>query len=435
MWRSRGLPALAAGLLLIACPAAAAADGQCLAFTEGLLLAAERAPEVEGARARQDQAAATLREAQSLRWPQLSTFARSGVGDSGLTGNQVDNQFGFRVSQRLWDFGDARLAREAARNELHQQIYGVWAQQMQMSNIVAEAYIARLEADAMINVISDRRDYFQRQHDAVEALLARGGATRAESAQIAAQLAEADAEVLELRFLAQRASTRVNEYTGLQTELCDAGAAGRDMEFHLAGLATAEDIIDAALAHNPNISARRSAIASLEAQRARQRRSRLPEVTVVGISSYVYDDFREEWEYRDRVGLDVSMPILTGDRLGAQRARAEALLAQEESGLRALQRGVREEAEITFRRMISLEAQLVRRRAVADSQQAYFEAIAGEFEFGLGTLPDLVEARLAYERALLDLVSTEFALLRQKLALMQLAARMPLPDRDRPALP
>lgn len=66
-----------------------------------------------------------------------------------------------------------------------------------------------------------------------------------------------------------------------------------------------------------------------------------------------------------------------------------------------------------------------RRQAVADSQLNYFDAIAGEFEFGLGTLPVLIDARLAYEEAALGVVSARFSLLRQKLDLMRLTARMP----------
>ena len=106
-------------------------------------------------------------------------------------------------------------------------------------------------------------------------------------------------------------------------------------------------------------------------------------------------------------------------------------MAQEESGLRSLQRDLREQAEIAFRRSISLRAQLVRREAVARSQYEYFDAISGEFDFGLGTLPDLIDARLAYERAELDVIGARYSLLRQQLELMGLTARMPTPREDR----
>ncbi|MGK0265841.1 MAG: outer membrane protein [Maricaulis sp.] len=420
------LTGLLAGLLALTGPAAAqGVEDQCLGFAESLTLAVERAPEVDQARARADEAQADLREARSLGRPQVSAFGRSGIGDTGLTSNQVDNQVGVRLAQRVYDFGDGRLARLSAQGNLDRRGFEVREQQSQAAYTLADAYLTLLEARAMINVISERRDYFERQSEAVEALLLRGGATRAESAQIAAQLADADAEALDLRFTVERATTRIREYTGQDMAPCGAAQVQAVLDAQLSGLDTIDAAVGSALAAHPQIGAQRGAIRSLEAQRDRQRRSRLPVVEVVGIVSYVYDDFSEDWDTRDRVGVDVSVPLYSGSALGARNDRAQARLEQEESGLRALQRSLGEEAEIAFRRAISLQAQLLRREAVAASQLDYFEAIAGEFSFGLGTLPVLVDARLAYEQAALNVVSARYSLLRQQLDLMRLTARMP----------
>tara|TARA_R110002096_G_scaffold43420_7_gene117076 strand:- start:463 stop:1812 length:1350 start_codon:yes stop_codon:yes gene_type:complete len=421
---------LVVSMLALSGPAAAqGVDGQCLGFAEGLALAVERAPEVDRARARADEAQADLREAWSLARPQVSAFGRSGVGDTGLTTSQVDNQVGLRVSQRLYDFGDSRLARRSAQASLDQRGFDVREQQNQAAYTLADAYLTQLEAQAMIEVISQRRDYFERQSDAVGELLRRGGATRAESAQIAAELADADAEALDLSFTVERAATRIREYSGQDAPPCGAAQVEAVLNAQLAGLDTIDAVVDSALSTHPQIGAQRGAIRSLEAQRDRQRRSRLPVVEVVGIVSYVYDDLSEDWDTRDRVGVDVSVPLYSGSALGARNDRAQARLEQEESGLRSLQRSLSEEAEIAFRRSISLRAQLLRREAVAASQFDYFDAISGEFDFGLGTLPVLIDARLGYEQAALNVVSARYSLLRQQLDLMRLTARMPGLDR------
>ncbi len=280
----------------------------------------------------------------------------------------------------------------------------------------------------MIYVIAERRDYFDRQRVAVEALLETGGATRADRAQIAAQLAEAEADALELSFMRERAGTRIREYTGYAPgALCDANAVADDLARALDGVTTVHDAVDLTLTQNPGIAAQAEAVRVLDAQRERARRSRMPVIEAVGIASYVYDDFSETWDARDRVGIDVSVPLYTGDALRARSDRAVARLEQEESGLRSLQRHLREQAEIVFRRSMSLQAQLVRREAVARSQFEYFDAVSGEFDYGLGTLPDLIDARLAYERAELDVIGARFSLLRQRLELLGLTARMPRP--------
>ncbi len=405
--------------------------GDCLSFVHALQIAAERAPETAGALARQDEAAADYREAESLRLPQVSTFGRTASGDSGLTGSQIENQVGLRISQRLWDFGDSRYAMDAANSTIEQRAYELRAQQSAASGRLAEAYLTHLEAEAMMDVVVDRRAYFERQRASVESLLSTGGATRADNAQIAAQVAQAEADALELRFMRDRAATRIREYTGYAPDaFCDAEAVADDLMRALQGVQSIDDAVDMTLSRNPGLAAQAEAVRVLDAQRERARRGRLPVVEAVGIASYVYDDFSETWDARDRIGVDLSMPLYTGDALQARNERAIARMEQEESGLRSLQRELREQAEIVFRRTMSLQAQLIRREAVARSQYEYFDAISGEFEFGLGTLPDLIDARLGYERAELDVISARFSLLRQRLELMSLTDRMPRP-RDR----
>ena len=419
---------LGGALALVVSAASGAQTDACLTFEQALRIAAERAPEVAGAIARQDEAAADYREAESLRMPQLSTFGRTASGDSGLTGSQIENQVGLRLSQRLWDFGDSRYAIAAASSSIEQRAHELRAQQIDAAGRLADAYLTHLEADAMIDVVADRRDYFERQRLAVQSLLTTGGATRADWAQIEARLAEAEADALELRYMRDSAATRIREYTGFAASaLCDAESAADDLNHALRDIGTVHDAVDLTLTRNPGVAAQAEAVRGLDAQRERARRSRLPVIEAVGIASYVYDDFSETWDARDRVGIDVSVPLLTGDALQARGDRAAARVEQQESGLRSLQRQLREQAEIVFRRVMSLEAQLVRREAVARSQFEYFDAISGEFEFGLGTLPDLIDARLTYERAELDVIGARFSLLRQKLELMALTARTPAP--------
>ncbi|MDM7984742.1 MAG: TolC family protein [Maricaulis sp.] len=397
-----------------------------MSLSELMRVGIGQSPEVAVAQSRLDQAEADIDEARSLRRPQVTSFGRTGVGDTGLTSSQIENQVGVRVSQRVYDFGDARLAINAAEFNSESLAYSLASQEAQTAFTIAFAYLAGLEAEEMIGVISERRDYFARQEAAVTELLARGGATRAERAQVSAQRAEAEADVLELQSQQQQAESRLRAYTGLLVNTCAVGPVTGELEGGLAGLSSVDLLWDAVFSRNPEIAAAQRAVRSLDAQRERERRERLPVIDVVGISSYTYDDQREDWEARDRVGIDVSVPLYTGNAIGARRDRAQARLQQSENELRQLQRDLGERAEVSYRRVLALEAQLSRRQDVAQNQREYFEAIEGEFEFGLGTLPDLVEARLAYETAALDVVRLQFELARERLELLLLADRLPL---------
>ncbi|MFS2319231.1 TolC family protein [Maricaulis sp. D1M11] len=405
-------------------PGVSASQVQCLGFRETLFLALDRAPEIGAAEARSEEAEAVVREVRSLRLPQVSTFGRGAVGDNGLSTTQIENQYGLRVSQRVWDFGDSRYALDAARAGLDRQASVEDSVRLGTAMTVAQAYLMQLEAESLLRVVDERREYFSRQQRSVDALLAEGGATRAESAQIAAELAQAEAEMMEIQSVADRAAVRIYEYAGVWPSLCSVEALESAMGQMMRALPDAQTAVDRALDANPQLSSRRASVRSLEAQRERQRRSRLPVVEVVGIVSYAYDDDFDTWQARDRVGVDVSVPLYTGSALGARNDQAQARLSGEEFALRAEQRDVREEAHIAFRRQLSLASQLVRREAVADSQFAYFDAISGEFQYGLGTLPDLVSARLNYEQAELDVVRARFQLIREQLGLLNLTAQL-----------
>lgn len=416
---------LSACVVMASSPAAAQAQS-CMSLSELMRVGIGQSPEVAVAQSRLDQAEADIDEARSLRRPQVTSFGRTGVGDTGLTSSQIENQVGVRVSQRVYDFGDSRLAINAAEFNSESLAYSLASQEAQTAFTIAFAYLAGLEAGEMIGVISERRDYFARQEAAITELLARGGATRAERAQVSAQRAEAEADVLELQSQQQQAESRLRAYTGLLVNTCAVGPVTGELEGGLAGLSSVDLLWDAVFSRNPEIAAAQRAVRSLDAQRERERRERLPVIDVVGISSYTYDDQREDWEARDRVGIDVSVPLYTGNAIGARRDRAQARLQQSENELRQLQRDLGERAEVSYRRVLALEAQLSRRQDVAQNQREYFEAIEGEFEFGLGTLPDLVEARLAYESAALDVVRLQFELARERLELLLLADRLPL---------
>ena len=392
----------------------------CLPIADAMHAAAMASPDVAVAEAQIAGAKADLRLARSLTRPQVSSFARTQAGDGGLTGNAIDNQVGLRASQRIWDFGDARFAREAAQSRVGA------AQQTQLSieaeaeRRVALSYITALEAYERKRVTSEREDYFRRQLSALQAALEIGGATRSEVAEVAARLAEAEAERFEIEFLIEQSTLQVAPDVNRAVALC------YDRSPELPG--TAEGFsdmeTDLALISNPNIEAARRNLGSLKAEQERARRERLPVVDVVAIGSYAYLDQFNTWEFRDRIGIDVSVPILSGSALNARSQAANAEVARAGADLVRQRRQLREDILISRRRALSLYAQSVRRASVEDRKLEQFEAAEIEFDAGLKTLPDLVEDRLDYEEARLELIRVKYALLIERLNLLALTGQL-----------
>jgi len=160
------------------------------------------------------QAEAELTEARSLFQPQVSAFGRSGVGDVGVVDSAIQNQLGLRVSQRLFDFGDAKYARQIASFNIDASESDIRQTQIQAVQQSGLFFLSLMEAREQLEITKQRRDYFQRQLSAVNELLQRGGSTRSERANVAAELAETEAFVLELEFLQEQAATRLFIATG-----------------------------------------------------------------------------------------------------------------------------------------------------------------------------------------------------------------------------
>jgi outer membrane protein len=398
----------------------AQAPAMCLPIADAMQAAATASPDVAVAEAQIAGAKADLRLARSLSRPQVSSFARTQTGDAGLTGNAIDNQVGLRASQRLWDFGDARFAREAANGRIGAAEQNQLSIEADAARRVALSYISALEAYERQRVTSEREDYFRRQLSALQNALEIGGATRSEVAEVAARLAEAEAERFEIEFLIDQSTLQVATDVNAPVSICF------DRSPILPGTADgfSDMETDLALISNPNIEAARRNLGSLKAEQARARRERLPVVDVVAIGSYAYLDQFNTWEFRDRIGIDVSVPILSGSALNARSQAADAEVAQARADLIRQRRQLREDILITRRRALSLYAQSVRRASVEDRKLEQFEAAEIEFDAGLKTLPDLVEDRLDYEEARLELIRVKYALLIERLNLLALTGQL-----------
>ncbi|MEM9669170.1 MAG: TolC family protein [Pseudomonadota bacterium] len=396
----------------------------CLPFDNTLKLAASNDPAVRTARANLERAEADLQEARSLRRPQLSTFTRFGAGDTGLVDSQIENQFGLRASQRIIDFGDSRLAREAAREDIAAQESLVLDARGSAALDAGMAFIDWLEATDQLVVTEERIDYFTRQLNAIDTLLPSGGATRLERAEVAAEQASAEALRFEFEFRRDQAATRLAISTGDRGHPCGAEASIAENTAEGLDSDSLINFISDAVSINPEIEALRRTEASLDATARREARGRLPVIDVVGIASYGSQNFDGDFDLQTRIGVNVSVPLFTGNALVAQRRRASAQAARASGELASARRQLREAIEVTWRRGLLLEAQTERRKAINGFKSDEFAAAEIEYEQGLRTLPALTETRLELEEAALAEIASRFDLQRERLRLLALSGRL-----------
>lgn len=407
---------------------ASAADlaSGCLRFEEAIALSAERAPAVAAAEAERAEAAADLKDARSLYRPKLTAFGRTGLGDVGADNSVVQNQLGLRASQRLYDFGDARFARAAARLEEQSRSFGVAQSRLEAAADTGLTILDRLEAHQKLQATADRRKFFARLSTSVEGLLARGAATRADLADVGARLAEADALVLELQFFIDRADTAIALDTGREDPACAGELANAFLALHAAAIVSPDDASALALAASPALKTLELRAKSAEQARRRESRSRLPTIEAVAIGAYASGQDDGEFDLQNRVGIDLSLPLYSGAALSARNDRAGARAALANAEAARVRREIEESARIGFQRLSSLQSQLISRRAAEIRKRDALDAAETEHKVGLRTLPELIDSRVEFEEASLARIETEFELLRQRIDLLVLTNLLPI---------
>jgi len=398
---------------------------ECLSFKKALELASINSPTVAIVQADLDVAQAELIDAKSLRRPQVSAFTRSGFGDEGLVNTAIENQVGLRASQRIFDFGDSRLAREAAEEEIIAQenlILNAKARAMLEAGI---AYIDWLDASERLEATVERGNYFLEELSALELVIETGGATVSELAEISAESADAEADRFELEFEQQQALTQLQVTTRVQSSPCLTGTSELNQHLDiLTGLKGSSGFLTTALRQNAEVKALTSLAKKLEIEAERQRRSRLPVIEVVGITSLTSDRRFDDFEVRERIGFDATVPLYTGSSLSAKsdkaRAQAQRAYYRAEEQTRTL------EAQVvtTHKRALLLNAQLGRRQAVIEFREMELKAAQSGYENNIRTLPELVDVKLQLEDARLVEVQTRYNYLRQALILKSLVGTL-----------
>jgi len=402
----------------------------CLTLENVLQLSADRSPSVLIARGLESEADSVIKEAKSLYLPRVSAFGRSGVGDTGIVDSGVSNQSGLRASQRVFDFGDAKYARRSARRSFEAAVADTQQTRLTAAQQTGIAFLTLLEAEEQIALTSRRRDYFAQQLAATEVLLANGAATRTERAAIASQLADAESFVLELEFRRESALAQVQIDTESRSGYCSSELEGNNyLKTNFFRLQNEDIATETAIANNPNIRALGKRADSLEADRERENRSRLPILEVVATGAYSSLGGFDQFEFQERIGVNVTVPLYAGNSISARRQGAGARERIARGRVLDAQRQLQKDISIRYRRVASLEKQLISRQDVEDQTFLQFEAAVMEQGAGTKTLRDLIEIRLEYERAGLQKLAVKYELERERLNLLTLTAALPIEAR------
>lgn len=378
----------------------AQAEESCLSFGEVIQRVVENGPEIIAARANLELAESSKMAAKSLWRPKVDVFTRNSVGENALTGAQLQNQVGLLFNQRLYDFGDGRLALEAAKGEISSAVYNLRSAEEKTALDAALIYVEILRALATLNIRRATVEYYETQQVAIDKLLELGLATLSDKIEIDIRRQRAAVTLEEERFNLNRARTELRSLTLSDRDVCaDKLALGK---FMTVIPTDADSLVSEAMLNHAPLRRAAAALKTAKANSKRESRSRYPIISAQAITAYASNDEFGDWSYQDQLGLDVTIPLYAGNEIKARQDRSRALVLQRRAEEIRVQRDIEEEARLLKWREISLEAQILDLQRVAEQLEIQVDVIEREIENGVSTIPRLVEVREDLERVLLQ---------------------------------
>lgn len=387
-------------------PALADDPAQCILAQEALTRILERNPDIMAASAVTEQSEYAVDEAVAARRPRVSAYARSGIGDTILETGQVDNEAGLRMSYTLFDFSRSRLALEAARSRYDASEAAETLTRQQTALEVLSLMSELLYTRALETTYTDRLDTLSRQVDARERQLGLGASTKTELTQLKAELSLMEVELADTEGQMMTTLARLRRLYGQPDACFDTMSLlpWLDLrEFSSLEEAEAAILKDSAIVQLE----REREAAELDARRAA--RGWLPSVDATGYVAETYNDTFDRFDDRNRLGIQLSVPLYDGGANKAQARESSARARQVEAQLAAMIDEKTIQAQVIWHRLAAMKKSLVAVNDAIDSASSHLAAMQRTFDLGAATIDGVLEA----EERLLALKIRKSALERQ----------------------
>jgi len=364
---------------------ALAPKSNCLSFEQALIRNAGLDPAIGEALSEQAKARARLKAIRS--------YGRTASGQTGLVDGRTDNQIGFILSQRIYDFGRGRYEQGAANARVNASAMGIEEVANDSSLDVAITYLSVLEAAESLSAAKRREEDLLSVAAGVKRRLETNLITAAEARSIEADRSNAIANRIEVSLELAESQSKLAILTKSSGQACE-GISSIENFLKNRTPKNLDDTLQI-VQQNPALRAAVQRRKAAEAELQVSRRARLPVIEAQGVAAGIYNKDLDKWEDSNRIGLDISSPLL-GGRYGGQLDEAQANLRTAILRIGRLEREVNESTTLTWERINSYEELAISRRDARDSLREETNALRKEFEKGLRTYQEIktVEADL-----------------------------------------
>lgn len=417
---------------------AAAADT--LTAEEAVHRALEENPSVQAARQQQAAAAASVREAQSERFPVVqgqASYRRlsdnvdytvdlpslpGGDGQPVTFAPAILNRYSFRATAELPVFTGFRISNQldAARAQTRAGEAQVEATQNDVVYQTRATYWRLYEAQAREETAADALRQIERRLTDVRNRATEGMATEADVLRMQAQRDRFRVEQIQAAGEVQSARRSLNDQLGRPVDapvvLADTVTIDDTTGDEEALVARAED-------QHPELEALEHTVQAREAEVNVVQSNWYPQVRVSG--SYLYarpneqlfppeDRFRGTWE----AGVTLSWSLSVGGQTGAVTDRAQAQQLQSQYELEDQRQAVAVEVRQQVQNVEQAREAVAAAETSVQSARAAYQSVQSRYDEGMTIVSDLLDAERALHEARAQLASAQadYALARAALA-------------------
>lgn len=391
-------------LALLAIAACAGLRGQTaatLTLEEAERIALQNHPRMAAAKLTTAAAQEAVKQTQAALRPQLSGLMTGSVSEHGtLNGaGQLPPQglfsrsaAGISVNQVAYDFGRAKTLTQAAESRVSAQNERANVVRLELKLRVRDAFYRMLQAQSQLKALKGNIEMRALTYRQVSALARSNLRSTLDVSFAELNLAEAEL-----------ALTRAeNEVRSSEVDLNAALGFSDSRRYTLAEPAeptaleeSADGIVARALANRPELAAAKMDIQALRRQSENERRQLFPNISLVGVGGYFGPRAKGIHPSYGAVGVNVSIPVLTGGLFTARRDEASLRAEAETQQLRDLEIRVARDVRLAW-----VEADNARRRLeltakVLEQAVRTLKLAQTRYDLGLSSIVELSQAQLS----------------------------------------
>ena len=445
--------ALMAMLLLLCCPAQAAAQkarqpeasgqagvpGGFLGLRQAVEIALQKHPLLQAADANQKAAEARTEQARSLYYPQVyanfDTIAGVGginprfVAPAGAMLRQNLSQYagGVIANQRLYDFGFTNNLVDSSQLAARAQAQDVNARRLAVILNVQQVYLTSLKRRRLVEIAEDtvrERGIIRSQ---VETLYRQQLKSKLDLDLVQVELTNAESQLVQARNELKASFADLNLAMGIAGQ---EDYVLEDVSIDVRPQRPLDALLADSLSH-PALQKAKQLVRSAEAKVQATKRQYLPTISAIA-SAGDYETFDATREQRTggwwTAGALVSMPLFTGFLIENQVREAGAQQVAAEFGSQDIERTLTQQVTNAYLSTITFAQQIKLADEQVKTAQEALQLARQRYKLGLGSVVEVTQSEVAVTAAQTRLADAQYDYKIAEVMLAYAAGLIPLPD-------